>query len=183
MGDVVKFPGALVDDPDFVLMMARYSDGLVSESQVRKRYNFDDATWDQLGSDDKLVSKIEAETQRRTRLGETAREKAQKIFNTRVPEVLSSVIDDPSQSARHRIDACKEVRAISAGPENTPAADSRFTITINLNSDGSNHVEHYNKSIAINADDTGPNDTDTTPQELIPFITSKKTDGGNGEPI
>jgi hypothetical protein len=176
MTNIVRFPGALADDPDFVLMMARYSDGLVSESQVRKRYNFDDATWNQLGSDDKLVSKIEAESQRRTRLGETAREKAQKIFNTRVPEVLSSVIDDPNQSARHRIDACKEVRAISAGPENTPAANSRFIITINLNSDGSDHVEHYDKNIAINADDTAP-------QELLPFASFKKEDDGNGEPL
>jgi hypothetical protein len=174
MGDVVKFPGALIDDPDFVLMMARFSDGLVSEAQVRKRYKFDDATWNQLGSDDKLVAKIEAETQRRTHLNEIAREKAQKIFNTRVPEVLSSVIDDTSQSAKHRLDACKEVRAISTvGPENTPAATDRFIITINLNSDGSDYTEHYDKSITINADDK--------PQELIPFAAFKGDD--DGEPV
>ena len=45
-------------------------------------------------------------------------------------------------------------------------------------------VLHFDKSIAIDANDVDPfNDTDTTPQGLLAAIAAKKRDGGDGEPI
>ena len=61
---------------------------------------------------------------------------------------------DDAQSARHRIDLAKALDTFASnGPETAPASD-RFVITINLNGD----VEHYDKSITINADDVAPSD-------------------------
>ena len=66
------------------------------------------------------------------------------------------------------------------GPEAAPASD-RFQITINLGSD----VLHFDKSIAIDANDVDPfNDTDTMPHDVIAAIATKKPpDGGNGQPV
>ena len=56
-----------------------------------------------------------------------------------------------------------------------------FQITINLGSD----VLHFDKSIAIDANDVDPfNDTDTTPKGLLPVIAAnKRKDDGGGEPL
>ena len=58
---------------------------------------------------------------------------------------------------------------------------TRFQITINLGSD----VLHFDKSIAIDANDVDPfNDTDTTPQGLLAAIAAnKRKDDGGGEPV
>ena len=86
---------------------------------------------------------------------------------------------DAGASARHRIESARELRQIAAnGPEAAPASD-RFQITINLGAD----VLHFDKSIAIDANDVDPHNTDTTPQGLLAAIAAKKRDGGDGEPI
>jgi tripartite-type tricarboxylate transporter receptor subunit TctC len=63
----------------------------------------------------------------------------------------------------------------------------RFVITINLSADGSNSgasVLHFDKPLAVGPDDPNPpNEVDTAPQELVPFITSKKEDGDDGQPL
>ena len=88
---------------------------------------------------------------------------------------------DASASPKHRINSAKALDAFAAnGPEAAPASD-RFQITINLGSD----VLHFDKSIAIDANDVDPfNDTDTTPQELLAAIAAnKRKDDGGGEPV
>src|SRR5215467_11923381 len=155
MGEIVKFPNALVDDHAFIVDMARFADGLLTQAQIKKKYRFDAATWESLGEDDALVEKIEAEKQRRIRDGSTKRERAQAEIVDAAP-ILGGIMRDPTANERHRIDSIKALDALAAnGPEAAPAAD-RFVITINLNSDGSNHVEHYDKSRTIDADDTPP---------------------------
>jgi hypothetical protein len=63
----------------------------------------------------------------------------------------------------------------STGAE-AAAAGARFEITINL---GADHIERYSKSIEVNADDTDPNDVDTT--DVIAAITMNKSkDSDNG---
>jgi|SRR5215813_7769811 len=177
MGDVVKFPSALVDDPEFVTEMARFADGLRTEAQIKKKYRFDAATWNRLGEDDALVEKIEAEKQRRIRDGSTKRERAQVEVIDAAP-ILGGIMRDPNANERHRIDSIKALDALAAnGPESAAVAESRFVIQINLGSDvdGREVVERYSKSIKIDANDIDPND--------IAAITAKKTDGENGEPV
>jgi len=59
-------PGFLIDDPpasdrslidnhEFLTDCARYSEGLYTRAQVKRRWrNIDDATWDLLGADNEL---------------------------------------------------------------------------------------------------------------------------------
>src|SRR5262245_11118959 len=171
---------SLIENSDFIADCARYSEGLLTEKEVKKKHHFDDATWERLGEDDALVEAIEAEKVRRIRNGSTKRERAQRLV-AQAPGVLGDIMLDASASPKHRIDASKTLDAFAAnGPDATAAAD-RFIITINLGSD----VERYNKSIAINPNDVDPNDTptDIAPRGMIASTTAKKKDGGDGEPI
>src|SRR5262245_37429024 len=178
MSDVVDLHGQplpLEDNHEFISDFARYSEGILDEKFLRKKYRFNDATWEQLGNNDALVERIEAEKLRRTRDGSTKRERAQKLV-AQAPGVLGDIMLDASASPKHRIDASKTLDAFAAnGPEATPASE-RFVITINLGSD----VERYSKSIAIDPNDVDPNDTNTT---MLPVIAAKKKDDGDGEPI
>jgi hypothetical protein len=183
MSDVVDLHGqplSLEDNHEFISDFARYSEGILDEKFLRRKYRFDNATWEQFGNNDALVERIENEKLRRVRDGSSKRERAQKLV-AQAPGVLGDIMLDGNASPKHRIDASKTLDAFAAnGPEATAAAD-RFIITINLGSD----VERYNKSIAINPNDVDPNDTptDIAPRGLIAPTTAKKKDGGDGEPI
>src|SRR5215510_5087105 len=172
-----------MDDPtenhEFIIDCARYAEGLLSEQDVKKKHHFDDATWGRLGDDEALIQAIEAEEVRRIHNGSSARERAQQLFAT-APNVLGDILHDDGASPRHRIESARELRQIAAnGPETAPASD-RFQITINLGAD----VLKFDKSIAIDANDVDPNDTDTTPQKLLPVIAAnKRQDDEGGEPI
>ena len=177
MGEIVNFPTALLDDHNFILAMARYADGLMTEAQIRKRYNFDAATWNRLGENEPLIAKIEAEKERRIRDGSTARERAQALF-TSAPTVLGDIMNDGSASPRHRIESAREIRQIAAnGPEAAPAAD-RFVININL---GADETIRFNKSIKVDPNDVDPDNIEATRSKLIPLVTAnerKDDDGG-----
>ena len=171
-------PTSLIENHEFIADCARYAEGLLSEKEVKKRHHFDDATWERLGEDDALVEAIEAEKLRRIRNGNTKRERAQTLV-AQAPGVLGDIMLDASASPKHRIDASKTLDAFAANGSEATAAADRFITTINLGGD----VERYNKSIAINANDVDPNDTDTAPRGLIAAIAAKKRDGGDGEPL
>jgi hypothetical protein len=181
MGDVVDLhcqPAHLEDDHELIENLARYAEGLLSKEAVKKKHRFDAATWEQLGENDALVEAIEAEKLRRIRNGQAKRELAQKHV-VKAPEVLNGIMLDPSASPKHRIDSAKVLDQFAANaPQSAPAGD-RFIITINLGTDvsGAEVVEHYNKSIAINADDVDPNDAGA----VAAITTTKKDDdGGQG---
>jgi hypothetical protein len=130
-----------------------------------------------LGENDALVERIEAVKIHRIRSGATKRERAQ-IEVVDAPPILGGIMRDPSANERHRIDAAKALDAFAAnGPETRPASD-RFQITINLGAD----VLHFDKSIAIDANDVDPfNDADLT--GVIAAIAAKKKDDGGDEPL
>ena len=182
MGDVVDRRGqslSLEDNHDFVSDCARYGEGLLSEEAVRRKYCFDDGAWEKLGDNEALIEAIEAEKVRRVRDGSAARERAQQLFAT-APSVLGDILHDDGASPRHRIESARELRQIAAnGPEAAPAAD-RFVITINLGAE----VLHFDKSIAIDANDVDPNDTDTAPQGLPAIVAAnQRNDDGGGDPL
>ena len=183
MGDVVDLhgqPARLEEDLDFISDLARYAEGLFSEQDVKKKHHLSADTWERLGNNETLIEKIEAEKLRRIRDGSTKRERAQQLV-VKAPGILDSIMSDPNASPRHRVDAIKTLDSFASnGPESAPAAD-RFQITINLGSD----VLHFDKSIAIDANDVDPfNDTDTTPQGLLAAIAAnKRKDDGGGEPV
>jgi archaeosine-15-forming tRNA-guanine transglycosylase len=143
---------------------------------MRRKYCFADGAWGKLGDNEALIEAIEAEKIRRVRDGSAARERAQQLFAT-APSVLGDILHDDSASPRHRVESARELRQIAAnGPEAAPAAD-RFVITINLGAE----VLHFDKSIAIDANDVDPNDT---PQELPAIVAAnQRKDGGGGDPL
>jgi hypothetical protein len=168
----------LKDDHEFIADCARYAEGVLSEQAVKKKYRFDDTTWESLGNDEKLIEAIEAEKTRRVRNGSTARERAQVLF-VAAPGVLGDIMNDTGASPRHRIESARELRQVAAtGPEAVPATD-RFTIVINLGED----VIRVDKPIAVGVDDDG-NTIDAAPQGLLAAIAANKPKGGDdGEPI
>jgi hypothetical protein len=176
MGDV---PAAILEDRDFVVDFARYSEGILDEKFLRRKYQFAESVWESLGEDDALVKLIEDEKLRRVRDGSAKREKAQQHI-VRAPDILNSIMSDDRASPRHKVDAIKVLDGLATPPGQAAAIDrDRFVISIVLNGD----VETYNKSIAINADDVAPDDTGTVPQELITVVTDKPTDGDDGQPV
>jgi hypothetical protein len=91
---------------ELIVDLARFSEGVLTEKQVRKRHRLPDATWKSMGDDDLLVEKIEAEKIRRIRDGSSKREKAQ-LHVTKAPDILDNIMSDTSASPRHRVDAIK----------------------------------------------------------------------------
>jgi hypothetical protein len=97
--------------PEFVADMARFAEGIVTEQAVKKKYRFDNATWEKLGDDDGLVELIEAEKVQRIRSGDSARERAQ-IHFAAAPNVLGDILNDQHASPRYRIESARELRVV-----------------------------------------------------------------------
>ena len=192
MDDPTNSLAALANDHEFLLMMARYADGLVSEAQVRKRYRLPEQVWADLGQNDELAEAIELEKQKRIRSGATARERAQSFFAA-APTVLGGIMNDGAASPRHRIESVKELRQIADnGPETAPAASAeKFVIRIVLGPDPSDTleypispkvIEHSNDTHNSNSRDNDDADEQqlATPWGLFMTATNKQGSDGNG---
>jgi hypothetical protein len=190
MGDVLNYPNSLIENlDDFVVDLCRYSEGVLTEQQVRKKYHLlGEDVWQELGRDDSLIEKVEAEKLRRIRDGSCKRERAQQLVID-APRVLGDIMSDPAANNRHRVDAIKTLDSIATPPAQVAAADSsRFVITINLSADSATNSEtdviHFDKPIAIGTDDTDhPNDTVVAiPTKEMKKIT-KKNENDDAESI
>jgi hypothetical protein len=162
---------SLIKNDAFIADMARFSESILDEKTIRKRYGFTDATWETLGNDEALIEAIEAEKVRRIRNGQAKRERAQQLV-VKAPDILSGIMLDASASPKHRIDSAKVLDTFADnGPQAVPAAD-RFTIVINL---GADEKLTFSKSIKPN-----PNDTDVEiiqpPQKKLATSTAKDDD-------
>jgi hypothetical protein len=131
-------PTSLRENDELVSDLARFSENILSEKQVRKKWHlFDESTWIAIGKDDLIVEMVEAEQIRRIRNGQAKREKAQN-FVTSAPDVLNGIMSNPKESARHRIDASKALNGLAdPGPE-AAAETEKVYITINLSADTKN---------------------------------------------
>jgi hypothetical protein len=139
------------DDHELIQDCCRFSEGILDEAAVKKRYGYTDATWEKLGNDEKFLEAVEIERIRRTRNGSCARERAQKLF-TETPTVLGSILNSDTISARHKIEAAREIRTVAAtGPDAVPTSE-KFSIVINL---GEDTKLRFDKSIAPGVDDDG----------------------------
>jgi hypothetical protein len=190
----VNSPTALLIDNDaFILDMAPFSTGDISEQSIRRKYGkLSDVEWTALGSDEQLIDKIEAEKLRRIRSGECKRERAQQY----VTEVSRDILTNAGASPRHRIDAGRTLNDLAANPSQSSPDNSRFQITIVLNADGSSDtrdVIHFDKPIAIGTeDDTGtkidkPNTIDADEPDCVDtamlIAASKRGNESGGQPL
>jgi hypothetical protein len=119
------------------------------------------ADWQAITKDKALGHAIRAERERRVRSGTAVKEAAAKHL-VKGPGILDQIMSGVDSHPKHKIEAYKELRnTASVGPDAEGRQESdRFVITINLGADnsGANVVEHYNKSIAVDANDVDPND-------------------------
>jgi hypothetical protein len=188
MGDVVNLRSDLINNRGFLEDCCRFSEGLLTEKQIVKKYQLDAEMLDRLNSDDALIEAIEVEKARRIRDGSTAREKAQAHF-TKAPDILNSIMEDTAASPRHRIESAKELRVVASNVADaaTPAMSAeRFIIKIVLGpdpgdtltypvSDGANRTNKLESSKLIEHD----SETDTTSSELTVVADEKRKGGGN----
>jgi hypothetical protein len=174
MDSIPDLAQELMKDKTFIQDLARYSENLLTEKFIRKKYgNLDEATWQKLGEDDSLIEKIEDEKLKRIRSGAAKREKAQQHI-VRGPDVLNDIMLDAKASPKHKIDAAKTLDGFAAnGPQVVPpaAAAEKFQIVINI---GSDEILRYSKPIAAGPE---PDAIDHAPQELL--LTSEREDDSN----
>jgi hypothetical protein len=179
MDDIAK----LITDDNFLADCCRVSEGSLSEAAIKHRWRkvVSETDWATMGSNDELVEAIAREGIRRTRSGQTAREKAQ-LHAIKAPDILNRIMTaDDSISPRHKIEASREIRAIAATNQNTIPTSERYQITIVLSADEKLVID---KPIACGRlDDNGKIIDDTAPQELLPMIANKREDGNSGEPL
>ena len=178
MGDAAK---SLIDNLELITDCCRYSEGLLPEAAVRKKYRFDEATWKRLGEDDALIEAIELEKIRRVRSGAAKREKAQSLIVQAV-DILGQIALDDNANARHRIDATKALDTLAdPGPTHTPDSSESFSIVINLGNDEKIRIDKGIKPVAPKTIEH--DDDDTAPPLLAMIAANKSRNGGDGEPI
>jgi hypothetical protein len=164
MSEMIDLAGqaAPLEDDELIENLARFADGTLSEAQVKARHHLTNEDWLAMGESDEFVERVEACKLRRIRTGATKRERAQ-IEIVDGPPILGKIMRDPGSNARHVIDAVKTLDTLASNGAEAAAAGARFEITINLGADsGVDHIEHYSKSIAVDANDTDPNDIDAS---------------------
>ena len=172
MGDVIDLKPAHLEDDELVENLARFADGTLSEAAVKARHHLSNEDWAALGESDKLVEL--------SRLANFA-DYAAAPPNVSTPRSRSSMrrrysaglcVTPTPTHVMLLIQSRRSTRWPALAPKpRQPGA--RFEITINL---GADHIEHYSKSIAIDANDTDPNHVDTT--DVIAAITRNKSKGG-----
>ena len=182
MSDVANAPMNLANNSELIADLARFSEGVLTEQQIRRKWrHLDESVWD--APDDALVDAVEAERVQRIRSGRAAREKAQNLA-VQAPDILGSIMTSEGNSPRHRIEAAKHLHTVADnGPEVAPpAATERFQIIINL---GNDEILKFDKTITARPHDSIRHDAEDdqlrTPWGLI--AANKQTESGGGEPL
>jgi len=162
-------------DQSFIEDMARFTSGVLSEKQIRRKYHvFDEATWERLGSDEALIEAIELAEITRTRSGATKRELAQNHI-VAAPSILNSIMADPNSNARHKVDAIKCLDSLADPQSQTSHDDSdRVIVSINL---GNDSKLIFDKPLR-------PTPTDDKTIDAVPgFMIATEKDDRGGEPL
>src|SRR5262249_50065764 len=120
----------------FVSDCCRNREKIFSDQQIREKYEItSDAAWTEIINNKSLRLAIGTESEKRMLRGISAQEQAAKIF-TEAPEVLGTILRDNKASAKHRIDASRELRATARVGDDRPGDTAdRVVVTINLGND------------------------------------------------
>jgi len=150
----------------FTLDCCRHVEDLITAEQLKAKYRLSEDAWRQLANNEPLQMSIERAKERRVRSGEASREKAQYLFLT-APTVLSNILNDSSASPRHRIEACRELRQATIGPEAATSSTERFSIRIDLTAGGNPDdvitINAPTRKVGPDADLEPGNDADIAP--------------------
>ena len=190
MGAVV-LPDTTIDPSSdlgrqLVVDLARYRENLLDEKTIRKRYRFDESTWQKLGDDDELIRQVEEEVVRRIRDGSSKSEKSAAIDCERAGHSGQHRQLMPARARRHRVDALKVLDGMaSTGGEAAAGQSDRFIITINLSGDGVDQsyiLTNRSRPTPTDIDPFNADDTDVTatPWGMVAAIPTKKKDSDDG---
>jgi hypothetical protein len=143
----------------FVVDATRAGEGLITDKELSEKYELSPKDWQAIKKDRALERAIRAERERRVRTGQAAKEAASKHLVKGVG-IVDQIMSSTDTHPKHKLDAFRELRqTASVGPDAEGRQDStRFIIRIDLTADisGAAVVETYNKSIAIDPNDTDP---------------------------
>jgi hypothetical protein len=120
----------------FVSDAARNKERLFSDARICEKYGLSMNDWKEIAKNKAFRLAVDAESERRTYNGDSAREAAAKQF-VAAPNALAEILNNKQASPRHRISAASELRAIvNTGPESSSSGDTtRFVIHIDLGED------------------------------------------------
>jgi hypothetical protein len=137
----------------FITDATRAGEGVIDDATLMEKYDLTPEEVQKLANNKAVGRAIRIEREHRLRSGIATRELAAKNY-FKAPTVLDEILMDANANPRHRIEAAKEIRQVAA-PEspNNPIENTRFVICINL---GDGVVEHYDKSVAIDPNDSPP---------------------------
>jgi hypothetical protein len=167
--DDTPVPPSLLDNFELIQDLCRYAEGLFTRDQVKKKWRklITEQMWETLGGDDELVDRIEAEKVRRVRDGSFKRERAQQHI-TKGPDILESIMSDPKQSAKHRIDSAKALDQFAGNPSEAEQQD-RIVIRIDMGADvRAKGGTPSPADVLVFETSPRPNPIDVTPQEQLP---------------
>jgi|APPan5920702963_1055757.scaffolds.fasta_scaffold21062_2 hypothetical protein len=164
------------ENDELVSDLARFSEGILTEKQVRKKWHLlDESAWVAIGEDDLMVEMVEAEQVRRIRNGAAKREKAQN-FVTSAPDVLNGIMSDPKANARHRIDSAKALDDLAGfAPQRPGVEQDRVVIRIDLSADTKDPADVLTfEAVARPQSNNDAKIVDGTPQERAPMIAASE---------
>jgi hypothetical protein len=116
----------------FITDCARNIEGLISDLEIKAKYELRDEDWNQLADNARLLHAVRAKRDHRILNGDAPREAAQRHF-VKAPHVLNQILTDEQIAPRHRIEAARELRQAAAiPPDAKPGNEERVHIIINL---------------------------------------------------
>jgi hypothetical protein len=120
----------------FVVDATRAAEGLLSDSELQRKYELSILDWRNITKDTELMRAIQAERERRVLNGTAARESAAKHY-VRAPGILAGIMENELSNPRHIIEAAKEIRTVAtgSGDADSPTQSEKFLIVINLGED------------------------------------------------
>jgi hypothetical protein len=141
---------------EFVRDAVRAAESLVDDAELMAKFELSLEELQKIATNKAVGHAIRAERERRVRSGLAAKEAAARIF-VRAPKVMGTILDNEQASPRHRIEASRELRAtaIGSGDSERPMDSERFVIRIDLSA-GGGPVEHFDKAIKVDVNDTPP---------------------------
>jgi hypothetical protein len=117
---------------EFIADCARFTEEILTESEILSRWGLDRAEWESLSTNSVLLDSVQTERVRRIANGMAATDAARKYFSE-APHILARIMKDDASQPRHRIEAARELRATATLEEKSQGlAGEKFTVIINL---------------------------------------------------
>ena len=182
MSSAPALASSLRENEQLIADLSRYAEGVLTESQVRRKWRLEDEVWELFGTDDSYVERVELERVRRIRSGAAKKEKAQ-LHVVAAPDVLNGILMDPRASAKHRIDSAKALDDLAGFAPQAAGEQEMVSITINL---GEGEVYRYGgpvKPIPANDGWRDGGGIDAVPQERPLIEADNQVDQQEAPPV